>query len=238
MRPSWNGKPLRVMASASTSTGLVNLRTMARSSRDDRVEGEDLPLGDELVGERRLLDADGRAASGSKDTWVTQLSVIPLRRSPARLPTTYRPDGSVHRHPPPQAVVLVLGFRALDPRRIRPDRSTATRFTHGLEPTGRSLPRRWVGVVGEDDVAVAGPGDAEGTGDRAVLWSRGHRRGPSPCGGGGGGARRGSGRCGCRWGRRGRRRWRDPSLTTRRAGRSPARHRSGPESAGPGAAGR
>ena len=30
---SWNGKPLRVWASRSTSTGLVNLRTIARSSR-------------------------------------------------------------------------------------------------------------------------------------------------------------------------------------------------------------
>src|SRR5699024_6783304 len=33
---------------------------------------------------------------GSNETWVTQLMVMRLRRSPARLPRTYRPYGSVH----------------------------------------------------------------------------------------------------------------------------------------------
>ena len=33
---------------------------------------------------------------GSNDSCVAQFSVIPLRRSPARLPSTYKPDGMVH----------------------------------------------------------------------------------------------------------------------------------------------
>ena len=45
-------------------------------------------------------------------TWVTQLIVIRLRRPPARVPTTYNPDGIDHRHPTAQAVV-VLGVSSV-----------------------------------------------------------------------------------------------------------------------------
>ena len=53
----------------------------------DGVEREGPAVGDELVGDRGLLDLDADSL-GSKLTWVAQLRVIRLRRSPARLPTT------------------------------------------------------------------------------------------------------------------------------------------------------
>ena len=42
--PSWNGKPLSVLAASSTSTGLVNFRTIERSSRRHGVEHEHAAL--------------------------------------------------------------------------------------------------------------------------------------------------------------------------------------------------
>ena len=58
--PSWNGKPFSVRASRSTSTGLVNLRTIARSSCVTRFTENARPSVDELVGERLPLDDSRR----------------------------------------------------------------------------------------------------------------------------------------------------------------------------------
>ena len=90
MRPSWNGKPLRVEASASTSTGLVNLRTIARSSRLIVLRAKTPPS---VISSWVTASASTPMpiSFGFMDTWETKLMVIPLRRSPARLPTTYSP---------------------------------------------------------------------------------------------------------------------------------------------------
>ena len=58
MTPSWNGKPFSVCAARSTSTGLVNLRTIARSSRSTMFRQNTPPSLDQLVGERSCLDRD------------------------------------------------------------------------------------------------------------------------------------------------------------------------------------
>jgi hypothetical protein len=80
VRPSWYGKPFIVRATSSTSTGLVSLRTMARSSRSmvPRLNAPPPAI-------RRWVSASCSTpiptSLGSKATWVAQLSTIMLRRS-------------------------------------------------------------------------------------------------------------------------------------------------------------
>jgi hypothetical protein len=85
--PSWNPNPFSVMAEASTSTGLVNFRTMARSSREIVLRLKTPPaVTSSWV--RAVFSTPTPTSLGSKLTCVTQLAVMPLRRSPSRLPST------------------------------------------------------------------------------------------------------------------------------------------------------
>src|SRR3954452_19490270 len=93
---SENGKPLRVRAARSTSTGLVNLRTIARSSRSTTHRAK-APPATMSSWVRASFSTLIPSSLGSELTWVAQFRVMALRRSPARLPTTYRPDGMVHK---------------------------------------------------------------------------------------------------------------------------------------------
>ena len=73
---------------------------------------------------------------GSKLTCVTQLAVIPLRRSPLSvLPTHVEAVRHLPEHAPAQPVVLVALLVGLDTGRVRPDRSTSTGFSHAAEAT-------------------------------------------------------------------------------------------------------
>jgi hypothetical protein len=84
-----------VMAPASTSTGLTNLRTIARSSRSITHRPNDWPwLISSWVNAARSTPT--ATSFGLRLTWVAQLAVMPLRRLPARLPMTYNPLGMVH----------------------------------------------------------------------------------------------------------------------------------------------
>ena len=75
------------MASRSTSTGLVNLRTAARSSRRIVHSVKQPPS---LISSwvTACLSTPMPTSLGSKATCVAQFSVMALRRSPAREPTT------------------------------------------------------------------------------------------------------------------------------------------------------
>ncbi len=83
--PSWKGKPLS--ACPSTSTGLVNLRTMARSSRSRTftLNTRPSPMSSWVSAG---FSTDTASSLGSELTWAAQLAVMALRRSPARLPMT------------------------------------------------------------------------------------------------------------------------------------------------------
>ena len=61
----------------------------------DDVQAEHPALGDQLVGERLLLHRDRHQLGVGADLG-DPVGVMPLRRSPARLPMTYRPEGMVH----------------------------------------------------------------------------------------------------------------------------------------------
>ena len=111
------------------SAGLVSLRTMVRSSRSIDAQREHAALGDQLVGERRLLDPDGE-----------QLGLEAHLGGPVqghRVATLTRPradDVEARRHgpqhPPSQPVVLVAGLVGVDPGRERPDGSRPSRCGH------------------------------------------------------------------------------------------------------------
>ena len=75
------------MASTSTSTGLVNFRTMARSSRLT-VLTLNTPPAVTSSWVSAVFSTPTPTSLGSKLTCVTQLIVMPLRRSPSRLPRT------------------------------------------------------------------------------------------------------------------------------------------------------
>ena len=87
MRAAWKGKPFRVLAAGSTSTGLVNLRTMARSSRLTMLtEKMRPPVMSSWVS--AALSTETPTSLGSKLTWVTQFAVMRFSRSPCREPIT------------------------------------------------------------------------------------------------------------------------------------------------------
>ncbi len=65
----------------------MNLRTIARSSRDTVLRAKTWPSA--MSSWVNAVFSTLMASNlGSKLTWLTQLTVMPLRRSPARLPTT------------------------------------------------------------------------------------------------------------------------------------------------------
>ena len=91
--PSVYGKPLSVRAARSTSTGFVNLRTIARSSRSMRQRLNTPPAAiSSCVNASRSTPMP--SSFGSKTTCVAQLSVMRLRRVARSVdPTTYNPLG-------------------------------------------------------------------------------------------------------------------------------------------------
>ena len=127
-------KPLSVRASASTSTGLVNLRTIARSSRAI-VQSEKTPPGlDQLVGERGPLDADADAASArtpaaSPSSASSRCAARPpgCRRRRARTAGSAAPAGAGGRSRPGPR-------RCRAGARERPDRAASTRSRHRPDP--------------------------------------------------------------------------------------------------------
>src|SRR3954453_22881468 len=84
-----------VRASASSSTGFTNLRTIALSSRATKLRTNPRPSATSSWVTASLVTPTP-TNFGSVATWVTKLIVMPLRRSPLRLPSTYKPYGIVH----------------------------------------------------------------------------------------------------------------------------------------------
>ena len=77
----------------STSTGFVNLRTMARSSRS-MMHTLNTPEASISSCVSAVCSIPTPIHFGSKLICVTQLAVMPFRRSaPSVLPITYSPDG-------------------------------------------------------------------------------------------------------------------------------------------------
>jgi hypothetical protein len=82
------GNPFSVFASTSTSTGLVNLRTIARSSRSTRHNAK-TPLASISSCVNAPCSTLIPIHFGSNEICVTQFMVMPLRRSPRSVvPTT------------------------------------------------------------------------------------------------------------------------------------------------------
>ena len=126
--PSWKANPLSVMASTSTSTGLVNFRTMARSSRSivHRLNTRPSAISSWVTAVCSTLTP---SSFGSNDTCVTQFRVIMLRVDAAAGPAAedVQPVGQRPQHPAPELVVLLLGGRVVaDPGRERLDGSGST----------------------------------------------------------------------------------------------------------------
>ena len=133
---------MSVRAPRSTSTGLVNFRTIARSSTSIMHTLKTAAGLDQLVGDRPVLDPD-----------TDQLRVEaelgdPVRRhAVAALRLVGRADHEeagrhLPEHPPAQTVVLVALLVGLDAGRVRPDRPGTSRFGHAerLRLTGRAEP--------------------------------------------------------------------------------------------------
>src|SRR5687767_9303 len=103
---------------------------------------------------------------GSALTWVAQLSVMPLRRSPARLPTTYRPLGIVQ-----------------STRRRRRSYSSGS-APGGKGPTGSSVLAGTAGTLDRRSTESLGaPSPCRGRPPARRVQRRRRRRGPAGVGG-------------------------------------------------------
>ena len=89
------GRPLSVIAAASNVAGLENFTNTRVSSADHRLTVNDPPA---VI--RRWVTAELSTptpiSTGSIDTWVIQLVVIPFHSSPARDPTSAKALGIFH----------------------------------------------------------------------------------------------------------------------------------------------
>lgn len=158
MAASWTAKPFSVDAAGSHSVGLMNLRTIARSSRSMVDSEKTSPLLDQLVGEGRLLDPDAdqlRLEGHLRDPVDGhQVPALPHSRPEAVEARGERPE-----HPAPQPVVDISPFGGIGDREgIGAGGTGATCCCHGADGTEAAALQRRAGRV-----ILAKAGDAPRT---------------------------------------------------------------------------